>query len=133
LVLVACAAALFLTWRGWLGRYPYSRGAQLTARAFAGLLDLQVLLGLILYALSPLVRMGLADLGAAMAVKELRFFSVEHITGMVIAIALVHAGSVRVRRAETDAAKLRRAAIWQTLAALAILASIPWWRPLLRA
>jgi hypothetical protein len=78
------------------------------------------------------VRIGLGDLGAAMAVKELRFFSVEHITGMIIAITLAQIGVGRVRHAPTDAAKLRRAAFWQTLAVLAILASIPWWRPLAR-
>jgi hypothetical protein len=76
--------------------------------------------------------MGLADLGAAMAVKELRFFSVEHITGMIIAMTFAHVGAARVRKAPTDSAKLRQAALWHTLAALAILGSIPWWRPLLR-
>jgi hypothetical protein len=104
----------------------------ISSRAFARLLDLQVLLGLILYAISPLARMGLGDLGAAMAVKELRFFSVEHITGMVIAITLVQVGAARVRRASTEADKLRRVVLWQTLAVAAILASIPWWRPFVR-
>ena len=111
----------------------YGRSDALTALAFRGLLDLQVLLGLALYALSPIVRTGLADLGAAMAVRELRFFSVEHITGMLIALALAHIGSMRVRRASTDGAKLRQAAIWQTLTAVSILVSVPWWRPLLRS
>jgi hypothetical protein len=132
LVLVAAAIALGISYSGWLRGRNYGYGAQLSGRAFARLLDLQVLLGLILYALSPLVRMGLGDLGAAMAVKELRFFSVEHITGMLIAITLAQVGAARVRRASTDAAKLERAVIWQTLVVLAILASIPWWRPLLR-
>jgi hypothetical protein len=133
LVLAAGAVAVSTSWRGWLRRGAHGRAAQLTVRAFAGLFDLQVLLGLILYALSPIVRIGLGDLGAAMEVKELRFFSVEHITGMAIALTLVHVGSARVRRAATDRAKLRQAAIWQTLGLLAILASIPWWRPLLRS
>jgi hypothetical protein len=132
LVLGACVAALVTAWVAWLGDRPYERRVHLSSRVFARLLDLQVLLGLGLYALSPLVRMGLADLGAAMAVKELRFFSVEHVTGMIIAIALVQVGAARVRKASTDAAKLRHAAIWQTLAALVIAVSIPWWRPFAR-
>ncbi len=133
LVLVAAALALFASYRGWLGGRAYGRAEALTSRAFRGLLDLQVLLGLVLYALSPIVRAGLADMGAAMAVRELRFFSVEHITGMLIALAFLHVGSARMRRATTDAAKLRQAAIWQTLATISILVSIPWWRPLLRS
>jgi hypothetical protein len=51
---------------------------------------------------------------------------------MLIAIALLHVGLARVRKASTDAAKLRHAALWQTLTVIAIAVSIPWWRPLLR-
>lgn len=132
-MLVAAAAALATSYVGWLRDGAYGRGAALSGRAFLGLVDLQVLVGLILYGLSPIVRMGLGDLGAAMAVKELRFFSVEHITGMMIAFIFIHVGSRRVRRSLDDRQKLRHAVIWQTLTALAILVSIPWWRPFLRA
>jgi hypothetical protein len=132
LVLAAAAVALGAAYAGWLRGGTFGRAVRTSARAFSGLLGLQVLLGLLLYASSPLVRTGLSDLGAAMAVKELRFFSLEHITGMLIAMTAAHIGVVRVRRASTDGAKLRQAAIWQTVAVAAVLASIPWWRPLLR-
>jgi len=132
LVLVAVAVALIASYRGWLESRAYGRTEALSARTFRTLLDLQVLLGLALYAVSPVVRAGLGDLGAAMSVKELRFFAVEHITGMVIALAFAHVGSARVRRARTDREKLRQQAIFQTLAAISILVSVPWWRPLLR-
>jgi hypothetical protein len=133
LVLSAAAVALAVSWRAFLRARSYGRAEQLSAHAFARLLDVQVLLGLALYALSPIVRIALGDLGAAMAVKELRFFGVEHITGMVLAVVFVNVGSARVRRAETDALKLRHAALWQTATVLAIVVSIPWWRPLLRS
>jgi hypothetical protein len=132
LVLIAGVVALCSTYHGWLGRRPYGRSAQLAGRALFDLLSLQVLLGLVLYASSPLVRVGLGDLGAAMAVKELRFFAVEHITGMLIAVTLVHVGSMRVRRAPDDRAKFRQAVVWQTLTVASILISVPWWRPFLR-
>jgi hypothetical protein len=132
-VLVAAAASLATICVTWLRDRTYGREVDVSGRIFARLLDIQVLLGLILYGLSPLVRLGLADLGAAMAVKELRFFSVEHITGMIIAITLTHVGTARIRRAITAEAKLRSATIWRTLAILSMLASIPWWRPLFRA
>jgi hypothetical protein len=132
LVLLAAAVALWTSWRGWLGGGAWGRTEDIAARAFRGLLDLQVLLGLVLYGLSPIVRTALGDLNTAMSVKELRFFGVEHITGMLIALAFLHAGSARIRRAPTNAAQLRQAAIWQTLAAVSILVSIPWWRPLVR-
>jgi hypothetical protein len=124
--------ALGSSYNGWLRQRPYGRRAHLASRAFFDVLSLQVLLGLVLYGLSPLVRMGLGDLGAAMAVKELRFFAVEHITGMLIAVTFVHVGAMRVRRAATDQAKFRAAVIWQTLTVASVLISLPWWRPLLR-
>jgi hypothetical protein len=133
LVLLGGALALWTSYRGWLGGGAWGPGERRASQAFRGLLDLQVLIGLLLYALSPIVRTALGDLGAAMSIRELRFFSVEHITGMVVALGLVHIGAARVKRASTDALKLRHAAIWQTLAALSILVSLPWWRPLLRS
>jgi len=132
LVLLSGAVALVVTYRSWLGVGAYGRVESLSGRTFRGLLDLQVLLGLALYGLSPIVRTGLRDLGAAMSVKELRFFAVEHITGMLIALAFMHTGAARVRRADNDAAKLRQQALWQTLAAISIVVSVPWWRPLVR-
>lgn len=131
-MLLAAASALFVSYREWIGRGTYGRGVRLTARAFFDALSLQVLLGLVLYAVSPLVRNGLGDLGAAMAVKELRFFAVEHITGMLVATTLIHVGAVRVKRAPTDRDKLRQTVLWQTLTAATIALSVPWWRPLLR-
>ena len=132
LVLVAGAVALYTAYRGCLEADAWGPAERRASRAFIGLLDLQVLLGLVLYALSPIVRAGLGDLGAAMADRELRFFTVEHITGMLIALAFAHVGAARVRRASTDRAKLRESAIWQTLAVISILVSVPWWRPLVR-
>ena len=131
-MLAAAAASLGASYAGWLGGRAYGPVARISARAFTDLLGLQVLIGLVLYAVSPLVRTGLGDLGGAMAVRELRFFSVEHIAGMLIAMTLAHVGAVRIRRAPTDEVKLRHAAIWNTGTVAVILASIPWWRPLLR-
>ena len=132
LVLLVGALALWTSYRGWVGGGAWGPVEKRACWAFRGLLDLQVLIGLVRYALSPIVRAGVGEFGAAMSVRELRFFSVEHITGMVIALGLIHVAAIRVKRASTDASKLRQAAIWQTLAALSVLVSLPWWRPFLR-
>ena len=104
---------------------------------FVTALDLQVLLGLLLYVFfSTSTPRGFADFGAAMKDSTLRFWAVEHVAGMLIGVALAHIGRVRSRKADS----LRRhkvVAIFFGLALLAILASIPWpgmayARPLLR-
>ena len=104
---------------------------------FSIALDVQFLLGFILYVfLSPFTHAAFADLGAAMKNPGLRFFAVEHMVGMLIAIALVHVGRARARK--TDSLRRHRVtAIFFALALVVILASIPWpglpyGRPLLR-
>src|SRR4051812_8600386 len=50
--------------------------------------DLQLLIGLILYfVLSPITKMGIRNFAAAMRIDTARFFTVEHVFGMLIAIA----------------------------------------------
>lgn len=90
------------------------------------LLDAQMLLGLLLYfVFSPITTAALGDFGAAMGTPQLRYFAVEHVFGMVIAIALAHVGRGRVRKAPAER-KARTAAIFYGLSLLALLASIPW-------
>jgi hypothetical protein len=101
-------------------------------------LDLQLLLGLVLYfLLSPLTRAAMGDFGAAMGDSLLRFWAVEHVFGMLVGIALAHRGRARARTIQDAAKKHRVAALFYALALIAVLASIPWpgmpaGRPLLR-
>jgi hypothetical protein len=101
-------------------------------------LDVQFLVGLLLYVwLSPFIRDAWADMGATMRNAPLRFFAVEHVTGMVIGLALAHVGNSRIRKAVDAAQKHKLAVIFFSLAMVVILLSIPWpgmpgGRPLLR-
>jgi len=96
-------------------------------RWFVVALDVQLLLGLALYlALSPMTRIAFADMGAAMANSALRFWAVEHLLGMLVAVALAHVGRVRLRRTAEGSRRHRIAAIFFGLALLAILITIPW-------
>ena len=58
--------------------------------------------------------------------RTFRFFSVEHSTGMIIAIALITIGYSKAKRAVTDAAKWN-ALYWPLFFALILLlVTIPW-------
>jgi hypothetical protein len=94
-------------------------------------LDVQFLLGLILYiGISPITAVAFQNLSAAMRDPSLRFFVVEHAIGMIAAIALAHVGRVKVRKATSAEAKHRVALLFVSLALIAILISIPWpWMP----
>ena len=90
-------------------------------------LDLQMLLGLVLYlGLSPNMQEILNNFGAAMKRADTRFWAVEHIATMFAAIALSHVGRVLARKAATPAAKRTRLLVCFGLATLLLLAGMPW-------
>jgi hypothetical protein len=96
-------------------------------RWFTISLDVQLLLGLVLYGLlSPITTQAFSDMGGAMRDPVMRFWAVEHIAMMVVALALAHVGRARARRAATDTSRHRTSAIFYTLALIAVLAAIPW-------
>lgn len=131
IVLAAAAWALIRAYSGWLGSKAWSPVDRRAGLTFSVALDLQVLLGVVLAVVSPLIRNALPGLGAAMAEPHLRFFLVEHIPVMLIALVLVHVGSRQARAASDDRMKHRRAALMYTLALVAVVVAMPWWRPLL--
>jgi hypothetical protein len=90
-------------------------------------LDLQLLLGLLLYfVVSPNMKAILDNFGGAMKDPALRFWAVEHITAMFAAIALAHVGRVLARKAASPAAKRSRLLICFGLATILIFAGMPW-------
>ncbi|MEO6213461.1 MAG: hypothetical protein ABIP65_07515 [Vicinamibacterales bacterium] len=108
------------------GGRPWTPADDRSTRWFTIALDVQVLLGLLLYfVLSPFTREAMGDFGAAMKTSGLRFWAVEHTFGMIIGAALAHVGAVRIRKAPMPR-KHRLAVIFFGLALLVILASIPW-------
>ena len=127
LALIAGAYAVVRGFTGRSGRRIWTRTDDRVGAIFTGLLDLQMLIGLLLYfALSPITRAAMADFGAAMGNSGLRFWAVEHPFGMIVAIVLAHAGRARVRKITADQRKHGTAAVFFTLALIAILLSIPW-------
>ena len=124
---VVIFAALWAIMRAALaGRRPWTPADDRSTRLFILSLDVQLLLGLLLYfVLSPFTRQAMGDFGAAMKVPGLRFFAVEHVFGMVIAVALAHVGAAKIRKASSDR-KHRLALIFFILALIAVLVSIPW-------
>lgn len=120
--ILAAGAAIW----GWLGRREWKPLDDRLGLVFTISLDVQLLLGILLYFVSPLVQSALADFGEAMSSTPLRFYAVEHAFLMIVAVVLAHVGRALAKRAEDARAKHQRAAIFFTLALLAILIAIPW-------
>lgn len=110
------------------GNRPYIRtdnrlGLLLTIAA-----DLMLVIGIVLWFMGNYGYKQIQSLGMAEVMKNPtnRFYVVEHLAGMLIAIILIHIGKAQGRKAISDRAKHRRTMIFYLLALLIILASIPW-------
>jgi hypothetical protein len=130
LVLAVGIWAVWRVWRGWMTRAVWTDTDMKAGKLFAATVDLQFVIGVILYAVSPLIRQGLGDMGTAMRTQGTRYFMVEHVLMMLIAITLVHVGLARVRKGGSDSAKFQTATIWWGIGVAAIAGFIPWQRPL---
>ena len=133
LVLVAAVYALFVAFSGWLGKREYGVNARRAGTIFGAITGIQLIIGLLVYFWPTglvMGALGTVGMGGAMRNGDLRFYVVEHIVAMIIAISLVHIGSAVAKRARSSTGKFQRAAIFYTLSTLLIVISIPWWRPL---
>ncbi len=83
---------------------------------------MQLLVGLILYFVSPL---GFNSLGQ-MSDKALRLTSLEHPLTNVIAITLITIGWVKHKKLTTSESKFKTFSIYYSLGLLLILSKIPW-------
>ena len=129
ILLIVTTVSAFI---GWLGKREWAERDRKFGVFTTIALDTQLLLGLILYFfLSPLTRTALQDFGAAMGVADLRFFGLEHVVYMILALVLAHIGSALSKKAPDSKGKFRRAAIFFGLALLLVLLGIPWGRPIL--
>lgn len=104
----------------------WAPGDERMHKIFLGLLDTQFLLGLLLYfVLSPLTTAAFSNMGAAMKDPALRFFAVEHIATMFLAVAVAHIGRSRSKK-KTGAARYKTTLIAQAIWLVLTLISIPW-------
>lgn len=126
LVLISLLFALYRAYRGWLGKKAFTRSDNTVRHTTATILHIQFLLGLWLYIISPLVQTFLHNFKEGMHDRQARFFGLEHITVMLLAIVVITIGSAKAKRKRSDKQKFRTMAIWFTIGLLLVLSSIPW-------
>lgn len=83
---------------------------------------IQLVLGLVLYFISDKVQF----VEGFMKNPVYRFYAIEHISLMLIAIALITVGYSKAKRAASDAKKFSSVATFYLIGLILILASIPW-------
>jgi hypothetical protein len=126
IVLISLVYTLLYSYHGLIKGRTFSLFDDVTRKATEVIVQTQFLIGLALYLFSPMVRYFLQNFSTAVHERDARFFGMEHITMMFVAVAVISAGSVKANKNKTDSGKFRTMAIWFSVGLLIIFLSIPW-------
>jgi len=121
-VLLALVVAAGAAWRGYFTKGPIIVLERLITIVAMVLCHVQLVIGAALYGL----RFSTFNDRFEATPDLMRFWKMEHISGMILAIVLVTMGRVLSKKARSEAGKQLRVAIFYTLGLLIILAMIPW-------
>ena len=125
-VLVSLLYSIYRGLKGWSGTIPFTKRDNTIRHVTATIAHVQLILGICLYSISPLIRYFWSNYKEAVHEREIRFFGMEHSLMMLVAITIITIGSILAKRKKTDKEKFRTMAIWYGLGLLVILISIPW-------
>jgi len=119
--LIAILISLFQSFRGMTGNKDFTatnnRWSLITLITF----HLQLLLGLVLYFAN-----GWYSRFGEMSDAAIRFWTVEHLTAMLLAIALVTIGRVSAKKTNVAKSKHERHFWYFLIALVIVIANIPW-------
>ena len=125
-VFTSLVLSVFIACRGWLTNRPFSKFANVLRVITETFANIQLVIGVWLYFISPIVAYFFAHFKDAVHQREIRFFGMEHVTIMLAAMILIFIGSTKTGKRLTDKAKYKTMAIWFSIALFLILTSIPW-------
>lgn len=120
IVLVLLVVVIIKSLLGWMGKQPFGKTDGKLALFLLISAHIQLLLGLILYFVSPFVQFQ----SGMMKDSQLRYWAVEHALMMIIALVLITAAKSSLKRLTTDESKHKRLFIFNTIALLIIVVAI---------
>jgi hypothetical protein len=124
-ILILAVVTLVRSLSGMNGKKAFTAADKKTALFFMISCDIQLLVGLSLYFSKGWF--GVLTSGSEfMKLPAQRFFALEHLVGMIIAIAMVHIGYAATKKNIADSAKFKKLFIFTLLALVIMLATIPW-------
>ncbi len=128
IILILALVAIVKSFSGMTGNKPFSNGDKKIGLFLMIAAHTQLLVGLILYIFGPLGLNNIRNLGFGEVMKDssYRFYAVEHIFGMLVAIVLITIGRGSAKKNISDLAKHKRSFWFYLIALVIILATIPW-------
>ncbi|MBK9592337.1 MAG: cytochrome B [Crocinitomicaceae bacterium] len=121
-VLILLLVAIFKAFSGWKSKRDFTAGDKKIAMFAMIAFHLQWTVGLVMYFTSPKV----AFVPGMMKDSMLRFFAIEHIFGMTLAMALLTIGYSKSKKLAESTAKFKKIFWFYFISLVIILATIPW-------
>jgi hypothetical protein len=113
---------------GILSKKEFTKKDNLLSIIFVSLCDTQLLTGMLQYLLGPWGIKNIQNQGMANVMRDgySRFFAIEHIIMMLIALVIIHIGRAKSKKSMVDLAKHKTIFWFFMIALIIILISIPW-------
>ncbi len=126
IILILAVVLVIKSLLGLFGGGEYKKMDNGLAAGFVGSMHLQFLLGLILYIfLSPITQSAFQNFGGAMKEAGLRYWAVEHIVVMILAITAAQIGRSISKKSQDSLVKFRFQAIFFGISLFLMLTRIP--------
>lgn len=120
IVLILLLVVIIKSLLGWLSKSHFTGTDNKLALFLLISAHIQLLVGLALYFTSPFVQFN----ASTMKDKLTRYWSVEHISMMIIAIILITIAKSSLKRLTTDESKFKRLFIFNAIALLLVVVAI---------
>jgi hypothetical protein len=126
LVLGMAVVVIYNNYNGWKSGLVYTAKDKKLNTYLMILLHSQLVIGLALYlGVSPMMKDIMTNFGASMKDAGQRFWSVEHIMGMLVGIIVAQIGASKAKKQATDADKFKTGFMWFAIGILIIILMIP--------
>ena len=128
LILICLVAAVFMAYSAMRKGGSWEGGPKRFGRLTMILADIQLLMGIFLWAYYIYLNTGLKmrRLKDMLGMQEVRFMAVEHAVMMFIAIILIHVGYLRAKKSASVEKANRSQFLFYLIALIIILIAIPW-------
>lgn len=126
-VIITAVWTIIRAIRGLSGHKTYTAGDNKSSLFFMISMDLQFLIGILLYFIGGFEKNWAGSrISEMMSNSAERFFTLEHVFMMIIAWIIVHIGRSVVKKAGSDRAKHSKSLVYFLVAFILILLAIPW-------
>jgi hypothetical protein len=125
-VLASLFLAIYTAYNGYSSKRIFTKTDNAIRHWIATIAHIQLVIGIILYSQSPLIKYFWKNFDTAIQDFDTTFFALIHIFLMLTSIVIITIGSALSKRKITDKDKFKTMLVWFSIALLLIFIAIPW-------